>query len=195
MKKKLVTILTLGVITMSNLVSYAANTKVIGNGVKTVYEMNECSPLGAAEVIEADSDPDVKDAKSDNSESDAAEEAKVEKAHEDNVKHSESKLGTSLGMFKLTAYCPCKKCNGNNPPVTRMGTPLVPGQTIAVDKRVIPLGTWIYLNLPGKGWTKFRAEDTGSSIKGKRIDVLLPKHSECYSATYNSTVEVRLALA
>ena len=192
--KKLVTLLTLGIITMSNLVSYA-NTKVISSGVTPVYKMEGMSPANADETIEADSDPDVKDVKTDNSESDAAEETKVEKVHEDNAKHSESKLGTSLGMFKLTAYCPCKKCNGNNPPVTRMGTPLVPGQTIAVDKRVIPLGTWVYLNLPGKGWTKFRAEDTGSSIKGKRIDVLLPRHSECYSATYNSTVEVRLALA
>jgi len=107
---------------------------------------------------------------------------------------SEPKLGESLGNFRLTGYCPCRKCNGNNPPVTRMGTPLIPGQTIAVDRRVIPLGTWVYLNLPGQGWTKFRAEDTGSAIKGNRIDVLRPTHEECFSALWNSTVEVRLAL-
>ena len=109
--KKLVTLLTLGIITMSNLVSYA-NTKVISSGVTPVYKMEGMSPANADETIEADSDPDVKDVKTDNSESYAAEETKVEKVHEDNAKHSESKLGTSLGMFKLTAYCPCKKCNG-----------------------------------------------------------------------------------
>ena len=103
-------------------------------------------------------------------------------------------LGESLGTFKLTAYCPCRKCNGNNPPYAANGAPLVPYHTVAVDKHVIPLGTPIYINIPGQGWKLFVAEDTGSGVHGNRIDVLLPAHNMCYDAAYNGRCEVRLAL-
>lgn len=46
--------------------------------------------------------------------------------------------------------------------------------TVAVDPRIIPLGSRIYVE--GYGWA--RAEDTGSAIKGKRIDVWLPSRSQ-----------------
>jgi 3D (Asp-Asp-Asp) domain-containing protein len=106
----------------------------------------------------------------------------------------DTRLGKSLGNFKLTGYCACRKCNGKwTGSPTALGTKLTPGRTIAVDPKVIPLGSWVYININGEGWHKYRAEDTGSAIKGHRIDVCAPSHSECRNPKYNATVEVRLA--
>jgi 3D (Asp-Asp-Asp) domain-containing protein len=49
---------------------------------------------------------------------------------------------------------------------TATGTPTAPG-TVAVDPAVIPLGA--ELHVPGYG--RARARDTGSAIRGARIDV------------------------
>jgi len=51
--------------------------------------------------------------------------------------------------------------------ITFSGAKVKEGQTIAVDPKVIPLGWWVYIE--GIGFRK--AEDTGSAIKGKKIDV------------------------
>jgi len=48
--------------------------------------------------------------------------------------------------------------------------------TIAVDPRVIPLGTRIYV--PGYGWG--RAADTGGAIIGNSIDLWMPTTGACY---------------
>jgi 3D (Asp-Asp-Asp) domain-containing protein len=79
-----------------------------------------------------------------------------------------------LGEFKLTAYCDCEICNGKwvGQP-TASGTELTVGRTIAVDPDVIPLGSTVYIN-----GLDYIAEDTGSAIKGKRIDVLFSTHEE-----------------
>lgn len=47
------------------------------------------------------------------------------------------------------------------------------GRTIAVDPRMIPLGSKIRL-----GDRVYTAEDTGGAIKGKRIDLFAGSHSE-----------------
>lgn len=51
--------------------------------------------------------------------------------------------------------------------VTASGTIVSEGRTIAVDKDVIPMGWWVYID--GVGFR--RAEDTGSAVKGKKIDL------------------------
>lgn len=182
--------------------SVFAQSKVVSAGVDAIVEVEDVKETPAYELlsneekkdIDADANEEIEELQIGDSDDSVESEDDTVMSNLTAVDSIENHLGTSLGMFKLTAYCPCKKCNGNNPPVTRMGTPLIPGQTIAVDRRVIPLGTWVYLNIPGQGWTKYRAEDTGSGIKGNRIDVLLPTHGACYNAIYNSTVEVRLAI-
>lgn len=120
----------------------------------------------------------------------------------ESVNHSESEtsVGNSavysyvnLGSFKLTAYCPCDICNypyGGYP--TALGTDYIEGRTIAVDPRVIPLGSIVEINIPGEGWHQYRAEDTGGKIKGNRIDILVNGHDNCYQARYNTYCEVRL---
>ncbi len=64
-----------------------------------------------------------------------------------------------------TSYC-------NRGP-TFTGVPAGPG-SIAVDPRVVPLGSSLYV--PGYGYGT--ADDTGSGIKGDRIDVWLPSCAE-----------------
>ena len=78
----------------------------------------------------------------------------------------------SLGRFKLTAYCPCSKCcgkwAGGN---TASGTKPTANRTIAVDTSVISFGTEVVIN----GVT-YIAEDTGSAIKGNKIDIYMESH-------------------
>ena len=45
-----------------------------------------------------------------------------------------------------------------------------------MDSSVIPLGSRVYIE--GIGWRI--AQDTGSAIKGNRIDVLVSSHAEAY---------------
>lgn len=66
---------------------------------------------------------------------------------------------------------------------TRMGT-------IAVDPRVIPLGTRLYV--PGYGWGQ--AQDTGGAIRGNVIDLWMPSNRHCFAwgvRTVDILVEVR----
>ena len=103
-----------------------------------------------------------------------------------------------VGSFKLTAYCMGHCCNGENAGISAMGTPLVPYYTVAVDRHVIPLGTLLEINIPGDGWTRFIAEDTGKHVQGNRIDVCLPDHKLCRSKAaekYNGRCEVRIVHA
>ena len=82
---------------------------------------------------------------------------------------------TYLGEFKLTYYCPCRKCNGG-PSIDRFGNPLEWG-TIAVDPKVIPLHTKVVID----GYDAvFTALDTGGKwVQGNHIDVFVPvSHSE-----------------
>lgn len=58
---------------------------------------------------------------------------------------------------------------------TARGTYVAHG-TIAVDPRVIPLGSQVYV--PGYGWA--RALDTGGAIQGNTIDLWFPSASQCY---------------
>ena len=80
--------------------------------------------------------------------------------------------GAQAETFTATAYCPCRKCCGKwADGITASGTTATAGRTIAVDKKVIPLGTHVIIN-----GVEYVAEDTG--VKGKRIDIFFDSHSE-----------------
>ena len=91
----------------------------------------------------------------------------------------------SLGEFKLTAYCSCKKCCGkwaDNRPVDKNGNEIVcgaigerlkEGYSIAVDPTVIPYRTEVMIN-----GHIYKAQDCGDAIKGNRIDVYFENHQD-----------------
>lgn len=84
----------------------------------------------------------------------------------------------SMGVFEVTAYCPCEKCCGNwskirgsGPVHGASGELLIEGKSIAVDPSIIEYGTTVYIN--GKAYT---ASDCG--VKGKKIDMYMNSHEE-----------------
>ncbi len=75
-------------------------------------------------------------------------------------------------QFTAYAYCACTKCCGKwARGITASGTTATEGRTIAVDPDVIPLGTHVYVN--GR---EYIAEDTGSGINDRTIDVFFESH-------------------
>ena len=85
----------------------------------------------------------------------------------------EPSRGERSMIFEATAYC-----YGH---ITKTGTKPVEGRTIAVDPKVIPLGsevqvsceTWPEIN----GW--YVAEDTGRLVKGHIIDIYMIDYEQC----------------
>jgi len=87
-------------------------------------------------------------------------------------------------QLEATAYCACYECCGKYPGnkwygITATGTRAKVG-TIAVDPRVIPLGTKVYVEglYGAKNYGYATAEDTGGAIKGKIIDLYFDTHRE-----------------
>ena len=88
-----------------------------------------------------------------------------------------------LGEFKTTAYCTCVKCCGiwsaEHPSRvgtdyvqrTKSGTIPTADRTVAVDPKVIPLGTVLIID-----GHEYIAEDTGSAVKGNVIDIYFDSH-------------------
>ena len=87
-----------------------------------------------------------------------------------------SSRGTTTRFVKAmemsaTAYDATFASTGKNPGhpqygVTRSGLKVKPG-IVAVDPKVIPLGTWLYV----EGYGEALAADTGGAIKGNKIDL------------------------
>ena len=73
--------------------------------------------------------------------------------------------------MEATAYLPT---DGSPEGLTAMGIPAARG-VVAVDPRVIPLGSRVYI--PGYGIAI--AADTGGAIRGERIDLCMETYSEC----------------
>lgn len=80
---------------------------------------------------------------------------------------------TFLGSFNASAYTDDPAENGGYSGLTALGTSLRPG-VVAVDPRVIPLGSRVYIEYPdGTPYGYGTAEDTGGAIKGKKLDIFI----------------------
>ena len=92
---------------------------------------------------------------------------------------------TSLGEYRLTAYCSCEKCCGQwarNRPHDESGKPIIytangsvaqQGVTIAADTSVLPFGTIVLID-----GQEHIVQDRGGAIKDNRIDVYFESHEE-----------------
>jgi 3D (Asp-Asp-Asp) domain-containing protein len=90
------------------------------------------------------------------------------------LKNQKSKVKKVLNAT-LTAYTAGFESTGKTPShpaygITSSGTKVKANHTIAVDPNVIPMGSLVYI----EGIGLRQAEDTGSAIKGARIDVYIP---------------------
>lgn len=80
----------------------------------------------------------------------------------------------SMGMFRITHYCPCSICCGpwaNG--ITSTGVTAVTNRTIAVDPEQIPYGSKVVIN--GQVYV---AEDCGGAIDKNCIDIYVGSHEE-----------------
>ncbi|MEK4228102.1 LysM peptidoglycan-binding and 3D domain-containing protein [Solibacillus sp. FSL H8-0538] len=93
-----------------------------------------------------------------------------------------SKSTTASNTMKIvtmeaTAYTAyCEGCSG----ITANGTDLRANpdlKVIAVDPKVIPLGTKVWV----EGYGEAIAADTGGAIKGNKIDLFMPHKSDAYT--------------
>lgn len=92
---------------------------------------------------------------------------------------------TSLGEYRLTAYCACEKCCGHWAtirPKDEDGNPIVytanqsiakQGVTVAADTSVLPFGTVLLIDDH-----EYIVQDRGGAINGNRIDIYFESHEE-----------------
>lgn len=79
----------------------------------------------------------------------------------------------SLGVFTVTAYCPCESCTSPyNDGYTFTGDKATEGVTVATYPEQIPLGTEIYI----EGIGERVSQDIGGSIYENRIDLFMSDH-------------------
>ena len=99
---------------------------------------------------------------------------------------------SSLGIFLITAYCPCYECSegyGSKIAWNHAGHKFArPYHTIAVDKNIIPYGTRV--KIEGYGDTIVVAEDCGGKVKGMHVDVFKSTHSETVNVQQHRKIYV-----
>ncbi len=94
-------------------------------------------------------------------------------------------------LCKLTAYGPGYESTGKRPGdpgymVTASGKMATPKRTIAVDPKLIPMGSLVYIDSIG-----YRvAEDVGGAVKGEHIDVYFPSDNEAVRFGVRRNVKV-----
>lgn len=83
-----------------------------------------------------------------------------------------------LGRFKLSWYSP-KELGKEKPEQLHTSTGKIPkeGRTIAVDPKLIPYGSIVYI----QDYGLYVAEDCGGAIKGNKIDVFTASYNKALS--------------
>lgn len=91
-----------------------------------------------------------------------------------------------LENVKLTHYCICEKCCGKTPDhpaygITASGREAEPYVSVAVDPKLIPLGSTVWIEYADGKVIECRADDTGGAINGSRIDLCVSSHKEAWN--------------
>lgn len=86
--------------------------------------------------------------------------------------NAEEERWESLGRWKTTGFCPCRKCNGSNAGKTASGAPMIPGRTVAVGN--LPFGTRLKIN-----GHEYVVEDRG--VHGHHVDILYGDHKTAWN--------------
>lgn len=81
----------------------------------------------------------------------------------------------SLGEYRISAYCPCKKCCLKSDGITASGTQATAGRTAAMNG--VPFGTKIVID--GHEYT---VEDRGGGLGSKIIDIYFDTHEEALNS-------------
>lgn len=76
----------------------------------------------------------------------------------------------NVGRYRMSHFCPCRKCNGSNAGRTASGAPMSVGRTVATG-REFPFGTRLLIN-----GTIYTVEDRG--VPNGCIDILVGSHAE-----------------
>lgn len=92
-----------------------------------------------------------------------------------------------LGTFLLTGYDDCPECQEDFVGMTALGVKPTVNRTVAVDPKVIPLGSHLLID-----GVEYVAEDVGGAIKGYHIDIFVGSHEETFSSFCNKTTDVYL---
>ena len=79
--------------------------------------------------------------------------------------------GDSIGEYTIDYYCSCETCRAKASKIKATGTPIVEGQTIAVDPDEIPYATKVIID-----GHVFTAEDYDTSGKEKHISIYVNEH-------------------
>ena len=78
----------------------------------------------------------------------------------------------------IAHYDCCVLCCGKTDGITASGVKATPGVTVAVDTSIIPLGSDVLVDYGDGIINYYRADDTGSAIKGNKLDLCVRSHQE-----------------
>ncbi len=120
----------------------------------------------------SDSAPAIASADTPEGNGQAPAEAPAEAPVEAPAEEAAEASGGSYMTFTATAYCACVRCCGKSDGITASGVKAVQGVTIAADRRVLKMGTRVYI----KGIGERVVQDTG--VRGKKIDIFFNSHQE-----------------
>ncbi len=89
----------------------------------------------------------------------------------------------SLGVYQLTAYCPCYKCSEGYGDMTSSGRHAIEGRTVACNS--IPEGTHVVIE-----GHEYVVEDVGGGLGSSVIDIYFEDHDEAedFGRKFNVTV-------
>lgn len=108
------------------------------------------------------------------------EELRAYNAEEDAKVALKAKLTTLPRMDKVTVshYCCEKRAHicGTGNGITASGNPVQAGVSVAVDPKVIPLGSTVYVDYGDGVIHTYIAHDTGGAVTGNHIDVAVDTH-------------------